>query len=87
MAKLKTVSPLLLIGILMAGILIGSLTTMIIARVTQPLPNPDSSPTSGIPQSCTYKNQTYQHGETFMDDCNTCNCEYGQVGCTLMGCE
>lgn len=39
-----------------------------------------------VPGTCTYKGQTYKNGESFMDDCNTCGCNGGQVNCTLMGC-
>ena len=39
------------------------------------------------PQSCTYKGITYKDGEGFNDDCNSCSCINGEVGCTLMACE
>jgi hypothetical protein len=38
-------------------------------------------------QSCTYKGKTYANGEGFKDSCNSCTCQDGQVGCTLMACQ
>ncbi|XP_053408337.1 kielin/chordin-like protein isoform X2 [Mercenaria mercenaria] len=35
---------------------------------------------------CVHKGKTYQDGETFMDECNTCNCNSGKAGCTRMAC-
>jgi hypothetical protein len=35
---------------------------------------------------CTHKGKTYQDGESFKDDCNTCNCNDGIAGCTRMAC-
>ncbi|XP_060554606.1 kielin/chordin-like protein isoform X3 [Ruditapes philippinarum] len=35
---------------------------------------------------CTHKGKTYQDGESFKDDCNTCNCNDGNAGCTRMAC-
>ncbi len=40
-----------------------------------------------LPLSCSFNNQTYKHGESFRDDCNTCSCQNGQVACTLMACD
>lgn len=36
--------------------------------------------------ACTYKGLSYQEGESFKDDCNTCKCTGGKVTCTLMAC-
>jgi hypothetical protein len=35
---------------------------------------------------CDHKGKTYQDGESFKDDCNTCNCNDGIAACTLMAC-
>lgn len=38
-------------------------------------------------QTCEYQGNTYDVGETFQEDCNTCQCqEDGTVGCTAMAC-
>jgi len=37
--------------------------------------------------SCVWKGQTYEEGEAFYDDCNSCVCTNGGVGCTAIGCE
>jgi hypothetical protein len=43
-----------------------------------------SSGSSG--SSCMYEGIEYRDGETFQCDCNTCFCEGGQIGGTLIGC-
>jgi hypothetical protein len=35
---------------------------------------------------CVYKGSVYRDGQTFKDDCNTCTCTNGNVGCTKKGC-
>ena len=45
------------------------------------------TPPIGEPPTCTYKGVTYLSGEGFMDDCNSCSCELGQVSCTTIACE
>jgi hypothetical protein len=35
---------------------------------------------------CVYKGKTYSSGEIFKDKCNSCTCENGQTGCTLIAC-
>jgi len=35
---------------------------------------------------CEYKGKHYENGETFMDQCNSCTCSGGAVGCTKMAC-
>lgn len=39
-------------------------------------------------KSCTYEGKTYADGEQFPagDGCNTCSCDEGTIGCTLIGC-
>jgi hypothetical protein len=37
--------------------------------------------------TCSYGGKTYNPGDSFRDDCNTCSCgANGQVACTLIGC-
>ncbi len=64
----------LLIGIGIAlGLMIGKL---------------DMNPVKNIiPLSCTYKGVTYQDGEGFQDECNSCSCQNGEVMCTAMACD
>jgi len=38
-------------------------------------------------KSCTFNGVTYKNGEGFMDDCNSCSCQDGEVSCTTMACE
>lgn len=38
-------------------------------------------------KSCTYNGATYKHGETVVDECNSCSCQNGEVNCTAMACE
>jgi len=38
-------------------------------------------------KECAFNGKTYQHGASFKDDCNTCNCNDGQITCTLALCE
>src|SRR5690606_21695289 len=38
------------------------------------------------PKTCTLNGITYQEGDTFNDDCNTCSCDDGEVSCTLLLC-
>lgn len=45
------------------------------------------SPSAVLPLSCKYQGQTYLHGEGFMDACNSCSCQNGQVQCTAMACD
>ena len=41
----------------------------------------------GQAPACSYGGKTYNPGDSFRQDCNTCSCdENGQVGCTLMAC-
>ena len=47
----------------------------------------DRDNTINSSQSCTYKGKTYASGEGFKDLCNSCICQDGQVGCTLMACQ
>jgi len=35
---------------------------------------------------CVWNGKTYENGDSFKDDCNTCNCRGGQVACTLAIC-
>lgn len=37
-------------------------------------------------KSCEYNGVIYKNGESFKDDCNTCSCQNGEIGCTAMGC-
>lgn len=45
-----------------------------------------STVVDNLPRSCTYQGRTYQHGEGFQDDCNSCSCQHGEVVCTAMAC-
>lgn len=38
-------------------------------------------------KTCNYNGTIYSDGEGFMDDCNSCSCNDGDVTCTLMACE
>lgn len=38
-------------------------------------------------KSCVYKEVTYKHAQTFMDDCNSCSCDDGNGACTDMACD
>ena len=44
--------------------------------------------TGGSGGTCEFGGQTYYDGDTFPagDDCNTCTCSGGQIGCTALGC-
>jgi len=37
-------------------------------------------------QECVHKGKTYQNGDSFPDDCNTCNCVDGAAQCTEIAC-
>jgi len=37
-------------------------------------------------KSCTVNGVTYQNGESFRNDCNSCSCINGEAACTLMAC-
>lgn len=41
-----------------------------------------------LPLSCTYNGVKYANGEGFtaVDGCNSCSCQNGQVGCTMIAC-
>jgi len=39
-----------------------------------------------LAQPCSVGNKYYKHEETFMNDCNTCQCLNGRVTCTLIAC-
>lgn len=41
-----------------------------------------------FPKSCQYNGKTYKSGEGFPaeDGCNSCSCDDGKIGCTLMAC-
>jgi len=45
-------------------------------------------PQSGVigANGCVWNGKTYENGDSFKDDCNTCNCNGGQVACTLAIC-
>jgi hypothetical protein len=43
-------------------------------------------PDAGSPPTCTVGGITYQVGETFKRDCNTCTCTVGGAVCTEMAC-
>jgi len=45
-----------------------------------------TSPDAGSPLPCTVNGHTYQVGETFEWDCNTCTCTATGASCTLMLC-
>lgn len=38
-------------------------------------------------KSCTYNGVTYKNGQEFMDDCNNCSCQDGEISCTARACE
>lgn len=41
-----------------------------------------------FPKSCQYNGRIYKSGESFPaeDGCNSCSCNNGNIGCTLMAC-
>jgi hypothetical protein len=41
---------------------------------------------AGSPPTCAVGDKTYQLGESFKQDCNTCTCTASGVACTLMAC-
>lgn len=41
----------------------------------------------GSTKMCSYNGESYKNGQTFMDDCNSCSCDNGEVACTTMACE
>ena len=38
-------------------------------------------------KTCQFNGQTYQNGEGFTNDCNSCLCEDGKIACTAMACD
>ncbi len=36
--------------------------------------------------SCEWGDQTYENGESWPSDCNTCTCNHGEVACTTIAC-
>jgi len=38
-------------------------------------------------KACVYNGTTYKHAQSFMDDCNSCSCDNGNVACTTMACD
>lgn len=53
---------------------------------------PTIIPTEAVPATpsgglgCQYKGNTYEDGESFPDECNSCSCESGEIACTTMAC-
>lgn len=37
--------------------------------------------------TCSYNGVTYESGDNFRDNCNTCLCQNGEIQCTLMACD
>lgn len=37
-------------------------------------------------KTCSYNGSTYESGDSFRDNCNTCLCHNGEVQCTLLAC-
>ncbi len=38
-------------------------------------------------KACVHNGTTYKHAQAFMDDCNSCSCDNGNVACTTMACD
>lgn len=43
--------------------------------------------TKSTGKTCNYNGTIYSDGEGFMNDCNSCSCNNGDIACTLMACE
>jgi hypothetical protein len=43
--------------------------------------------TKSTGKTCNYNGTIYSDGEGFMDDCNSCSCQNGDIACTTMACE
>jgi len=54
--------------------------------VTKCKENSDLSVASAGECGCVLNGKNYENGESFKDDCNTCNCRGGRVACTLALC-